>query len=199
MLRERITSREDGKMIGRPDRVTFQASVRGSNASFEREGSTARSCGRKQALAHLERFFGAERRANEVRGISSMSTSSSASRRAGPQPRPATRCAFSARRFRSPWTKACSLSGRSSSCRSSAMPGRGSSRRVSSRRWCWSCRLGYSATLVRFLRLTGWRRDRSALACMGIRWTCDGETIRLAASDPRVAMPGCSHSGLRRR
>jgi integrase len=65
MLREKITSREDGKVIGRPDRVTLKDLRQGLERHYEREGN--RSLRRaRQALAHLERFLGAERRANEI-------------------------------------------------------------------------------------------------------------------------------------
>jgi len=65
MLRRKITSREDGKVVGHPERVTFQALREGLERYYQREGN--RSLVRaKQALAHLELFLGAERRANEI-------------------------------------------------------------------------------------------------------------------------------------
>lgn len=65
MVRERITSREDGKVIGRPDRVMFQDLRQGLERHYEREGN--RSLARaKQALDHLDAFLGAETRALNI-------------------------------------------------------------------------------------------------------------------------------------
>lgn len=65
ILRQRITEREVGKVIGRPDRVTFGEIRQGLERHYERVGN--RSLRRaKQALEHLERFFGPERRAVEL-------------------------------------------------------------------------------------------------------------------------------------
>jgi integrase len=65
MLRQRFTEREVGKVVGRPDRVTFADVRKGLERHYEREGN--RSLRRaKQALDHLERFFGAARRAIDI-------------------------------------------------------------------------------------------------------------------------------------
>lgn len=55
-LRERLTAREQGKLVGRPDQVTLAALCRELERHYEREGnrSTARA---KQGLAHLKAFF----------------------------------------------------------------------------------------------------------------------------------------------
>jgi len=65
LLRQRIAEREVGKVVGRPDRVTFGNVREGLERHYEREGN--RSLRRaQQALDHLERFFGAGRRAMEI-------------------------------------------------------------------------------------------------------------------------------------
>lgn len=65
MLRRRIASREDGKLIGHPGRVTFQTLREGLERHYQRQGN--RSLVRaKQALGHLERFLGAGRRAADI-------------------------------------------------------------------------------------------------------------------------------------
>jgi integrase len=64
-LREKITSREEGKVIGRPERVTLQTLREGLERHYQRDGN--RSLVRaKQALVHLEQFLGAERRASDI-------------------------------------------------------------------------------------------------------------------------------------
>src|SRR2546429_1769496 len=65
LLRQRITEREVGKVVGRPDRVTFDQVREGLERHYEREGN--RSLRRaQQALDHLETFLGAQRRAMEI-------------------------------------------------------------------------------------------------------------------------------------
>ncbi len=65
LLRQRLTEREAGKVIGRPDRVTFREIRKGLERHYVREGN--RSLRRaQQALDHLEQFLGAERRAIEI-------------------------------------------------------------------------------------------------------------------------------------
>ena len=65
LLRQRLTEREVGKVVGRPDRVTFKDVRKGLERHYEREGN--RSLRRaQQALDHLEEFLGAERRAMEI-------------------------------------------------------------------------------------------------------------------------------------
>ncbi|HTR19797.1 MAG TPA: tyrosine-type recombinase/integrase [Gemmatimonadales bacterium] len=65
LLRQRLAEREDGKVVGRPDRVTFRDVRQGLERHYAREGN--RSLRRaQQALNHLERFMGVERRALEI-------------------------------------------------------------------------------------------------------------------------------------
>jgi integrase len=65
LLRQRIAEREVGKVVGRPDRVTFKEIREGLKRHYEREGN--RSLRRaQQALHHLETFLGAKRRAIEI-------------------------------------------------------------------------------------------------------------------------------------
>jgi len=65
LLRHRMTEREAGKVVGRPDRVTFADLRKGLARHYERQGN--RSLRRaEQALDHLERFFGAARRAMDI-------------------------------------------------------------------------------------------------------------------------------------
>ncbi len=65
LLRQRIAEREVGKVVGRPDRVTFTEIRDGLRRHYEREGN--RSLRRaQQALHHLETFLGAKRRAIEI-------------------------------------------------------------------------------------------------------------------------------------
>src|SRR5437879_5765512 len=65
LLRQRIAEREVGKVVGRPDRVTFTEIREGLKRHYEREGN--RSLRRaQQALHHLETFLGAKRRAIEI-------------------------------------------------------------------------------------------------------------------------------------
>src|SRR5438309_8329121 len=61
VLRHRIGDRKEGKVVGRPDRVTLADLRAGLERHYEREGN--RSLRRaQQALDHLERFFGAKTR-----------------------------------------------------------------------------------------------------------------------------------------
>lgn len=65
VLRQRLSEREAGKVVGRPDRVTFREIRQGLERHYELAGN--RSLRRaQQALDHLERFLGAERRAIEI-------------------------------------------------------------------------------------------------------------------------------------
>jgi integrase len=65
LLRRRLAEREAGKLVGRPERVTFRELRQGLERHYARAGN--RSLRRaRQALDHLERFFGAERRAIEI-------------------------------------------------------------------------------------------------------------------------------------
>lgn len=62
MLRERIGRREDGTLSGRPERVTLADLKRGLERNYVAAGNT--SWGRAvQAFAHVEAYFGAEARA----------------------------------------------------------------------------------------------------------------------------------------
>src|SRR3989475_9260573 len=65
VLRQRIGDRKSGKVVGRPDRVTLADLRAGLERHYRREGN--RSLRRAQeALAHLERFFGAKVRAMSI-------------------------------------------------------------------------------------------------------------------------------------
>ncbi len=65
LLRQQLAEREAGKVIGRPDKVTFAALRDGLERHYQREGN--RSLRRaQQALGHLQRFFGAEARALDI-------------------------------------------------------------------------------------------------------------------------------------
>ncbi len=65
LIRKRLVEREAGKVVGRPDRLTFREIRQGLERHYEREGN--RSLRRaQQALDHLQLFLGAERRAMEI-------------------------------------------------------------------------------------------------------------------------------------
>ena len=65
LLRQQLTEREVGKVVGRPDRVTFEEVRQGLERHYERAGN--RSLRRaQQALDHLERFLGVGRKAMEI-------------------------------------------------------------------------------------------------------------------------------------
>jgi len=65
LLRQRIGDRRSGKVVGRPDRVTLADLRVGLERHYHREDN--RSLRRaQQALEHLERFFGAKVRATKI-------------------------------------------------------------------------------------------------------------------------------------
>jgi integrase len=65
VLRQRIGDRKSGKVIGRPDRVTLADLRAGLERHYKREDN--RSLRRaQQAFAHLERFFGVKTRAMNI-------------------------------------------------------------------------------------------------------------------------------------
>src|SRR5207244_9255943 len=65
VLRQRIGDRKSGKVVGRPDRVTLADLRAGLERHYQREDN--RSLRRaKQALSHLERFFGVKVRAMKI-------------------------------------------------------------------------------------------------------------------------------------
>lgn len=68
LLRQRIDAREAGKVVGRPDKVTFGQLRELAERQYQLDGR--RSLDRLQgALAHLERFFGREARAPEITAV----------------------------------------------------------------------------------------------------------------------------------
>ena len=65
LLRQRIGDRKAGKVVGRPDRVTLADLKAGLERHYTREGN--RSLRRaRQAMAHLEQFFGSKARAMTI-------------------------------------------------------------------------------------------------------------------------------------
>ena len=65
LLREKITARESGKVVGRPDRVTFAQLRALTERQYVLDGR--RSLARlQQAFSHLERALGAEARVLEI-------------------------------------------------------------------------------------------------------------------------------------
>jgi integrase len=65
LLREKMTERESGKVIGRPDRVSFEDLRKGVERHYEREGNSS-LVRAKQALAHLEEFLKKETLALDI-------------------------------------------------------------------------------------------------------------------------------------
>ncbi len=65
MLREKMTERESGKVIGRPDRISFADLRRGVERHYERKGNSS-LVRAKLALGHLEAFLKKETLALDI-------------------------------------------------------------------------------------------------------------------------------------
>jgi len=182
LLRKRMAERESGKVVGRPDRVTFAQMRELTERQYALDGR--RSMVRlKGAFAHLERALGRDARASEIR-VERLDAYTAARLAAGASRSTVNyELAVMRRAFRLAIEK-----GLLASMPVIRLP------QVRNRRTGFfdegdiAALLlelpGDTRSLVQFLGLTGWRRSEG----LGLTWDSvdwEGEVIRLAASDTK--------------
>jgi len=192
LLRQRLTEREAGKVIGRPDRVTFQQLRELAERQYQLDGR--RSLDRLNcAFEHLQGFLGTEAKAQD---ITAARLDAYAAQRLPSASRATVNYELAAMRkaFRLAIAK-----GLLASMPAIRLP------RVHNARQGFFDDGDFAALvlelpadiqpLIRFLRLTGWRRSEA----LGLTWSqvdTKALTIRLAAADTKAGEPRVFPYGL---
>ncbi len=182
LLRQKFNEREDGKVVGRPERVTFAQLRELAERQYVLDG--CRSLGRlQQAFAQLERFLGRDARAPEI--TATRLDAYAAKRMASGRSRSTVNYELSAlrRAFRLAIEKKLLAT-----MPVIKLPRVRNTRSGFFEDGEFAALLlelpAYLQLFVRFLRLTGWRRSEAlALTWDAIDW--EGQVIRIAAIDTK--------------